>query len=230
MKPLILSCSQSNNKKELEQRYGKYNIENSYGIGDKANIIVKYGNTEKLPHVYNHWLTKFDKDSILVYAHDDISIVDEQWIEKLEQGLKRYDVVGLAGGINARIVQPCLWHLMCAREDLRGRVRHVVEGSNGSQTYVTDFGKQGRVLLLDGLFLAFKTETLLNTGVWFNETNPCIAHFYDLDFSLTCNKKQLKLGTVPIDVVHNSPGLKSYTNDWLTGQAWFMQNYIDGKY
>lgn len=232
MKPLILSCSQSANSKELEQKYGKYTIEKSYGIGtaNKANIIVKYSNTEKLCHVYNHWITKFDKDTILVYAHDDVCITDEHWVEKLEQGLKQYDVVGLAGGLNAKITAPCLWHVMCSQDDWRGKVTHVVEGSYGSQTYVSDFGRQGRVLLLDGLFIAFKAETLLNAEVWFNETNPCIAHFYDMDFSLTCNKKQLKLGTVPINAVHNSPGLKKYTDDWLAGQAWFVQNFVDGKY
>ena len=230
MKPLVLSCSQARVKQELEQKYGKYSILNSYGIGDKANLVVKYGNTEKLCHNYNKWITSFDFDSVLVDAHDDVCIVDENWVEKLEQGLKQYDVVGLAGGLNPKITTPCLWHLMCSRENLRGRVRHVVEGSNGTQTYVTDFGKQGRVLLLDGLFLAFKIKTLLDAEVWFNGTNPCVAHFYDLDFSLTCNKKQLKLGTVSIDVVHNSPGLKKYTDEWLAGQAWFMQNYADGKY
>lgn len=231
MKPLVLSCSQLKNKAELGNKYGKYNILNSVGIdGSKANCIVKFQNTEKLPGVYNRWLTSFDKDTILVLVHDDVMIRDEKWVEKIEQGLKYYDVVGLAGGINAKIVTPCLWHLMCDRKDHRGKVTHVVEGSNATQTYVTDFGKQGRVLLLDGLFFAFKIETILNAGAWFNETNPCIAHFYDLDFSLTCNKKQLKLGTIPIDAVHNSPGLKKYTDEWLAGQAWFLQNFIDGKY
>ena len=231
MKPLILSCSQASNKNELDNKYGKYHILNSASLKDgKADAIVKYKNTAKLTEIYNTWLTSFDKETVLVLAHDDVLIRDEQWIEKLEQGLKKYDVVGLAGGINAKITAPCLWHIMCPREDLRGRVSHVVEGSNGSETYVTDFGKQGRVLILDGLFLAFKIKTLLDAEVWFDQSNPCVAHFYDIDFSLTCNKKQLKLGTIPIDAVHNSPGLKKYTDDWLAGQAWFLQKFIDGKY
>ena len=86
------------------------------------------------------------------------------------------------------------------------------------------------MLILDGLFLAFKAKTLLDTSTWFDETNPCVAHFYDIDFSLTCNKNKLKLGTADIDVVHNSHGLKRYTDEWLAGQAWFMQKFADGKY
>ena len=227
MPPLIVSCSQSNTEAELRQKYGKYHILNSANLNN-AGITIKYGNKSSLPKVYNNYITKFDSETVLVLAHDDVCITDNNWIEKLDRDLRKYDVVGLAGGSDARITEPCLWHIMCPRDTLKGRVSHVYEGTN--DTFVTHFGNQGRVLILDGLFLAFKAKTLLDAEAWFDETNPCIAHFYDIDFSLTCNKKKLKLGTTDIDVVHNSHGLKRYTEEWLSGQAWFKQKFADGKY
>jgi hypothetical protein len=117
---------------------------------------------------------------------------------------------------------------MSSKEDHRGKVSHVSDGGNG--TFVTYFGKHGRVLILDGLFLAFNSKRVYQAGAFFDESNPCVAHFYDIDFSLTCNSKKLKLGTVDINVVHNSHGLRSFTDEWLSGQVWFLDKVKNGKY
>lgn len=225
MKTKVYFCTQTENKEGLEQRYGKYHILKSQRL-QEAEFIGKYSNRESLPKVYNSWLESQDCNVVLV--HDDVVIRDPNWIEKIEEGLKKYDVLGLAGASDAKIAPPCLWHLMCSPESRRGVVTHVAE--NGKDTFVTNFGKQGRVLILDGLFLAFNANRIKEAGVKFDASNPCIAHFYDIDFSLTCNSKKLKLGTVNIDAVHNSHGLKKFTDEWLSGQAWFMQKVADGKY
>jgi len=94
----------------------------------------------------------------------------------------------------------------------------------------TNFGTSGRVLILDGLFLAFNPKKISEAGVRFDETCPAKFHFYDIDFSLQCNKAKLKLGTAEIEVVHSSPGLKSFTDEWLAGQKWFLDKANTGKY
>ena len=218
-------CSQTCSEKELNDRYGKYHVLKSERL-DEVSVLGRYGNKASLPKIYNTWIN--EEESITVLLHDDVFIRDSKWIEKVKEGLEKYDVIGLAGGKNPTITQPCLWHIMCPQDTHSGKVSHVTDDGKG--TFVTYFGKHGRVLILDGLFLAFKTKKLYDAGVKFDETNPCIAHFYDIDFSLTCNSKKLKLGTVDIDVVHNSHGLRGYTDEWLSGQAWFMQKVADGKY
>ena len=225
MSIVIAYASQTAESSGVEEKYGKYCIVKSERLGEVTQRAF-YNNTTSLPRVYNKCIE--EENNIVVLAHDDVLIRDVKWIEKLYSALEVYDVVGLAGGSNAKITPPCLWHIMCPRDTHRGCVSHVNENKKG--TFVTNFGKQGRVLLLDGLFLAFNPKRLRDVGAKFDETNPAGFHFYDIDFSLTCNSKKLKLGTANIDVVHNSPGLKKYTDEWLSGQAWFMQKNIDGKY
>lgn len=225
MKIVLIFASQSKNGDDLKQKYGKYCILNSEGI-DEVTCLGLYNNTESLAKLYNPFIN--EEECITVLAHDDLLIRDKNWIEKTGEALEKYDVVGLAGGSEAKITPPCLWHLMCPKETHRGCVSHVNENRKG--TFVTNFGKQGRVLLLDGLFLAFKAKKIFEAGVRFDETNPAKFHFYDIDFCMDCNSKKLKLGTTYIDAVHNSHGLRNYTEEWKSGQAWFMQKFADGKY
>lgn len=221
----IVYASQSQNKEELEKKYGKYCITNSTRFTEVKQQGL-YNNIRSLPSVYNSYIN--NDENITVLAHDDVCIRDSRWIEKINNAIEKFDVVGLAGASNAKITEPCLWHIMCPKETHRGRVSHVSDGGKG--TFVTNFGPHGRVLILDGLFLAFKNKKIFEAGVKFDESNPAKFHFYDIDFSLTCNAKKLKLGTVDIDVVHNSHGLRSFTDEWLSGQAWFKQKVADGKY
>ena len=225
MNTILVYASQAKSSVELKNKYGKYNILESTSL-DKVQLAEHYDNTKSLSRVYNNYIK--NNDTTIVLVHDDVLIRDEQWIEKLENALNTYDVVGLAGASEAKIQPPCLWHIMCPRETHRGRVSHVNEDRSG--TFVTNFGKQGRVLLLDGVFLAFKAKRIFEAGVNFDTTNPAGFHFYDIDFCMSCNSKKLKLGTTYIDVVHNSHGLRSYTDEWHSGQAWFMQKFADGKY
>lgn len=224
-KIVLVYASQAANSSELEKRYGNFCITKSARL-DEVTLKGAYKNKLPLPRIYNSFIN--DEEYITVLAHDDLLIKDLKWIEKLKYALEKYDVVGLAGASTAKITPPCLWHLMSTRETHRGRVTHVNE--NGKDTFVTNFGPQGRVLILDGLFLAFKTKNIHKAGVKFDENNPAGFHFYDIDFCLTCNSKKLKLGTIDIDAVHNSHGLRQYTDIWLSGQAWFMQKFSDGKY
>lgn len=224
----ISFCTPSIDETSLESRLGKYNIFNSEQL-DKVNVVLPYyENKKKISTRYNAAISNFrHEDSILVLAHDDIVITDKSWIEKLHQALEKYDVVGLAGASRATIKEPALWHIMGDKEYHTGAVYHV---SNENTVYRTYFGKHGRALLLDGLFLAFNPKKIYDKGIAFDETCPSGFHFYDLDFSLTCNKHQLKMGTANISVVHSSPGLKSFSDDWLSGQAWFLDKYTRGQY
>jgi len=221
-------CSTATSYSNLKER-SKFTIVNSEGLENVKIANGAFNNKTAIAKVYNSFINSLkDEDCILVLAHDDVVITDEKWIEKLKQALKQYDVVGLAGGVNPKIQAPALWHLMCAKEDLKGGVNHVDMGKNS--VFNTTFGKNGRVALLDGLFLAFNPKKISEVGVNFDETCPSKFHFYDLDFSLQCNKAKLKLGTTNIGVTHASPGLQNYSDEFRLGQDWFINKARTGQY
>jgi Glycosyltransferase like family len=222
-------CTPDESKEAIQKRLGKCNIYNSERWDDLSAVHPYLNNKNSIAKQYNKLIHIYkDTDCVLVLAHDDIIITDRNWIEKVHQALEKYDVVGLAGGSEAVIREPVLWHLMCPKETHRGDVYHV--DYNNKTTFKTHFGKNGRVLLLDGLFLAFNPKKIFEAGVLFDETCPAKFHFYDLDFSLTCNKNKLKLGTTNINVVHSSPGLREFTEEFKLGQDWLIVKSRSGKY
>jgi len=219
-------CTSSASFLELKNR-SKNVIINSESLNNVTALNGVYNNNTSIAKVYNSYIQSYkNEDCILVLTHDDVLVTDKNWVSKLKQALEKYDVVGLAGGSNVSIRQPCLWHLMCPRDTHSGTVGHIMD----NKFFKTHFGKTGRVLLLDGLFLAFNPMKLFKAGVSFDETCPSKFHFYDIDFSLTCNKAKLKLGTTNIDVTHASPGLKSFTREWSDGQDWFLNKFNRGEY
>lgn len=221
-------CSQDLNVITLSERKGNYCIIKSIDY-NKVNTVPYFNNKEKLTKRYNEIINRLsEEDCILVLAHDDVVITDKEWIDKLHRGLEKYDVIGLAGTAEAAIRQPCLWHIMGPRDKHTGTVNHVNFADNS--TFTTYFGKPGRALILDGLFLAFNPKKIAQSGVQFDETNPCVAHFYDIDFSLACNKHKLKLGTINIQATHSSPGLRDFTQDWKDGEQWFLNKFNRGGY
>ena len=50
-------------------------------------------------------------------------------------------------------------------------------------------------------------------------------HHYDLIFCLDANKKSLRMGTAPIYVVHESPGLKNFSKEYLQSEKYFIDYF-----
>ena len=151
--------------------------------------------------------------------HDDVFITDAFLIEKLQVAFAQFDVVGLAGGADISLKSYGLWHLMCDPKTFSGAVSHF---DNSGKEFVTAFGSFGkRCLLLDGLFLAVNTKTAKKVS-WDENVK---FHHYDLLFCLEANKLKLKLGTAPIYVTHESPGLKGFSEEFKKSDAYFKEYF-----
>lgn len=174
-------------------------------------------NTRGLSELYNTAIEDETTPEYVVFLHDDIYIEDFFIYDRVVEGLSQYDVLGLAGSL----YQP-------------GQVRwgQTKGGSAGAVAQGPDpLGKVYRfgpnsapVDLLDGLFIAAKTETLRRSGVRFD---PAFKfHFYDLDFSLTAKRAGLRVGVWPISVTHQSRGNFKST-EWLEGSVQFAEKWKD---
>jgi GT2 family glycosyltransferase len=173
-------------------------------------------NQEGLPTVYNVAIEESRRDpAILIFIHDDVYLSDYYWASHLHEGLRVFDIVGLAGNCR-RVPGQASWMYLDAQmtcddfANLSGVLGHGEPFPNLTQLSV--YGEPGReVKLLDGVMMAIRSRTLLEQALYFD---PLFKfHFYDLDFCRQAELRRIKMGTWAISIVHASAGR-------LGGAAW----------
>lgn len=181
-------------------------------------------NKKGLPELYNQIIRESANDpATLVFAHDDLYILDFFWCSRLKEGLKNFDVIGLAGN-KRRVPNQPSWAFIDNKftwdnpDNLSGVVGH---GHGFPPSNLSIFGTpRQKVLLLDGLLLAAESQTLITNSLFFDEQFS--FHFYDLDFCRQAEEKNVSCGTWDLALIHESGG--SFGSD-----AWMKsyQKYIE---
>ena len=165
---------------------------------------IYFENDRGLPAIYNERIDEA-QDDYVVFIHDDVWIEDFYFTDRLLEGLRQFDIVGLAGNTRLAPGHESWAHAPGTRQldlpHLRGAIAH------GDQP-LGKVGFYGPIIgeceLLDGVFLAANRRRLVETGARFDERFS--FHFYDLDFCRTARNTSLRLGTWPISVTHRSAG------------------------
>lgn len=168
---------------------------------------IKFNNKEGLPSIYNRAITEEPSD-ILVFLHDDVWLEDTKVLQKIREGLRKNDVIGVAGNMRRTHQQPA-WlftqgptgNLVYDGQHLSGSIAHGQPGS----TSLSDFGPcPRRCELMDGVFLAVKRHILNSSNITFDDVFK--FHFYDMDFCRNARNNGLSLSTWPIEIIHLSAG------------------------
>lgn len=186
-----------------------------------SSYIVE-NNTTGLSAVYNKFLDEpgYAK-SIVTFVHDDVSIQDAMFASKLRKAHEEYNIVGLAGGDNAKrtdLTVPPLWHVMSDTKS--GIVAHTTE-SDGAITSVC-FGPTPReVNVIDGLFMSFDIEKC--RGLVFDEDFD--FHLYDLALCQRAKALNLTIGTWPIWVIHDGIGDSFRSKSWEQNATKYHMRY-----
>lgn len=182
-------------------------------------------NSAGLPEVYNNEIGDGDDNAILVFVHDDVWIEDAYLDYTLENALRVFDVVGIAGS-RRRLPRQETWCLSSVdpmvfdTQYLSGRIGHGAGPTGG----VVRFGPVGvECQLLDGVLLAARRGTLRRAGVRFDERFT--FHHYDIDFCRTATKAGLKLGTWTIPITHESVG--SLDDRWRAAREVYLAKWPD---
>jgi hypothetical protein len=196
------------------------------GFATFAELDIEWSNKAGLSSVYNDRLKKYSHSGadFLVFVHDDVYIDDLKLLDKLTaaHGQLGYDIIGAAGAVQAKVGNPALWHLMSDRREHRGFVHHFL---NNGQVHCSSFGPTpSEVVMVDGVFIAVHLPSVLRNGWQFNENYE--FHHYDLASCLDAKKKGLKIGVYPIHIMHESPGLDSFSSPtWLASNHRFLEEY-----
>jgi hypothetical protein len=225
IKVVIVSCT-----RKLEEEASKLPIYRSFKDGldlPSYKLDITWDNTEGMPTIYNRKLEEYKNSDVefLVCIHDDVYIDDLKLYEKLKTANTKlgYNIIGLAGGLNPKLTNPALWHIMTDRNQQRGEVAHPAGENN--QTMTTAFGPTPcRVAIIDGLFMALHIPSVSKTDWKFNENYK--FHHYDISSCIDANRKQLRIGVYPIHVIHSSPGLLSiHDKMWSESNQKFLKEY-----
>jgi len=192
----------------------------------KLNIEheIIYENKEGLPTIYNRYLTYSHANKILVFVHHDVIIEDLFFVEKLNEAIQLFDVVGLVGTAGPlQIKSPSGWHLVGNRANFSGAVAHFAPNQS-TERWMSSFGVTPKKCeLLDGVFLALNMEKVLATDVMFDEDFS--FHHYDMSFCIRATKAKLKLGTYPIWTTHRGLGDSIDTDAWRESDKRFVSKY-----
>jgi GT2 family glycosyltransferase len=196
---------------------------------DIVDIRLFESNALGLPSVYNLAIQESAQNpAILLFVHDDVFLLDFYWIDQIHHALTRFDIVGLAGN-KRRVPRQPAWlfvdrnehgFVVDRRENLSGIVGH---GQECPPTTITYFGPPGQpVVLLDGMLLAVRSETLQATGLRFDERLK--FHFYDLDFCRQAERLGLRMGTAAMTAVHQSDG-NFVSEAWRASYTCYLEKW-----
>lgn len=173
-----------------------------------VEVSVFANNSRGLSEIYNEAIDQCKNDpAILIFSHDDLHILDFHWMNAIFNGLNHFGIVGLAGNKRRVPLQPA-WAFVDqnftwdAFSNLSGLVAH---GTTFPPSNISNFGPPFQeVKLLDGLFLAAYSETLLKNHMRFDEQFK--FHFYDMDFCRQAEIRGITMGTIPLSLIHESGG------------------------
>ncbi len=188
-------------------------FENSTSLGKQYNIAIEQA--QKQP-------------AILLFIQDDVYITDHFWLDRILEGLEKFDVIGVAGNRRCLPGQPS-WAFLTsdlvwdAPENLSGTVAH------GGQFphRISRYGPSGiECQLLSGMFLAVKSQTLLERELRFDPQFE--FHLHDMDFCRQAVLKGLRLGTWPISLVHENSG--SFRSPaWKLSYQKYLEKYQETR-
>lgn len=207
--------------KSLHRQHDMLDLFSEYSFAYR----IVYDNKRGLSEIYNEFL--YDpayKNDILLFVHDDVELIDVFMVDKLIN--TPFAVTGLAGTKQINLACKPAWHLMSEKEEWVGEVMHSKydDKKDFNVVWTTRFGPtRSRALLIDGLFIAVNVKELTAQNVKFDEEFK--FHHYDMAFCLDCNLKKVKIGVLPISVIHHGLGDSMNTHEWVSSAVNFTKKY-----
>ena len=192
----------------------------SYGV--EVKLLV---NQESIFSAYQKGLDKCDAkdDDIIIFCHDDIKLLDPKTTFIAALAVCCENETGIVGPAGTTLLgEDSVWW----RQDRwqagyhRGCVKHVSEGKI-NKTY---YGSSGRVVALDGLFLAARKEVWDKVGLEKPSYFEGLWDFYDIHYTTTSHNLKFKNYVINMDIVHHSCGELVGRDSWHKNREAFIEH------
>lgn len=186
---------------------------------DPIQICIAEHNREGLSKIYNSELSP----EPLCFIHDDVVVSSFWWRDIIEEGLKHFDIVGVAGNKRTFPGQRS-WYLAetgLSHDHLYNLSGAIAQGTDWCGSLKQCFGPLGEVKTLDGVMLAANGKKLIEADVAFDQDFK--FHFYDMAFCARARAAGLTMGTIPLPLVHNSIG--KFDASWFEASKTYSRKY-----
>lgn len=185
-------------------------------------------NTLGLPLLYNLAIDEcVEEPSVLVFMHDDLYLLDYFWSSRILDGLDQFDVIGLAGNTRRVPKQPS-WAFVSDQfqwDDFQFLSGVLAHGKGFLPDEISAYGPpRQRVQLIDGVFIAVRSQTMIENKIRFDERFD--FHFYDMDLCRQLEAAGLSVGTWDIAAQHGSGG-NFLSESWRGSYAKYMEKWHD---
>ena len=171
-------------------------------LAEVPHEIIRIGDARSLCEGYNRGVAQAT-GSVLVFSHDDIEILTEDFADRLLGHLEQHDLIGVVGSTR---MAGTTW-IDGGWPHSQGRVVHHdrPQGRYELSVYRVAGAVSAGAQAFDGLFFAARRAAL--ERVKFDQSLFDGFHAYDLDFSFTAYQAGLRLAVVnDILIAHDSRG------------------------
>jgi GT2 family glycosyltransferase len=197
--------------------YSKH-LKQTVGLKDVELLIYENNGQYSLTNIYNKGLNDA-KNEIVVFLHDDLEILTQNWGKKLINHFNNsfFGILGVAG--TTELGKDGVW--WSKKNKMCGNVFHLHENKKHLSKYSNSFGdKIIETAIIDGLFIAVNKNKLKSS---FNEEFDGF-HFYDLSFCIDNFNELVKIGVISnIDILHKSIG--NVNEDFFNAKSKFLMHY-----
>jgi len=211
-------CTRSKDLTEVTERYLQYlatcGIEVKLLV-NQASIFSGYAKA------YNR--TNPNPDDIIILCHDDIEIKIPFYSFRSTLLKSIGDKTGFVGPAGTtHLAEDSVWwdHGRWGEGYHKGEVFHITEKGDLDRTH---YGKNGQVVVLDGLFLATKAKVLKDIGLEKPKYLEGEWDFYDIHYTCTAHQKGYINKTIPLSIVHHSRGELAGRDSWHRNRELFKE-------
>jgi hypothetical protein len=166
-------------------------------LAGHAHEIILIRDAKSLSEGYNRGFAQ-SSGEILIFSHDDIEILSDDFAPRLLRHLNTHDVVGVAG--TTLLLGPT-W-ITAGQPQIHGCITHRLPASFLFECFGPPSAK---VQAIDGVFMVARRKVL--EAIPFDEATFDGFHLYDLDFSYRVHLAGFSIA-VPWDImiIHDSMG------------------------
>jgi len=163
-------------------------------------------------------------DDIIILSHDDVEIKMPFFTFKsvLQKNItNKTGFVGPAG--TTYLDKDAVWwdHSRWQQGYHKGKVFHVEKETEKLEN--TFYGENGRVVVLDGLFLAAKAKVLKEISLEKPEYLKGDWDFYDIHYTYSAHQKGYINKTIPLHIIHHSRGELAGRDSWHQNRQSFIE-------